>query len=180
MVSYVRSSASSPEKYCATLFGEGTLRMERFYASCPAFTTKAKVPDYLRCYLSELNREGCRICFVTTSPVLPDQELEYLKSVCDWIILRKNAGLDFASWKAGLDSIPVTADFKGVLLTNDSMLGPLRSLDREFSSLHEAKNCCIGMTTAWNLTAFAILLPLSSVGDVHSRECAEVSEGYPC
>ena len=48
----------------------------------------------------------------------------------DVVVLRRpNLGYDFGSWSVALDRFPAIASAARVLLVNDSMVGPLRSLD---------------------------------------------------
>lgn len=57
-----------------------------------------------------------------------------LEAEVDRFIRRPNVGYDFSSWRAGLETIGDLDRFDEVICVNDSVYGPLWSLDRVFDS----------------------------------------------
>ncbi len=110
------------------------------------FDTCGVVYPHVFSYINELNRCGCDVHAVVTSPNLSQGNRDQLVKNCAQVIFRKNRGLDFGSWRAVLDPVKVNKKFRGVLLTNDSILGPLRNLDREFELIRKAGHSVVGMT----------------------------------
>ena len=83
-------------------------------------------------YLNELVRSGFDIVFISTSDAITDGDLKKLSKCCVTIINRENSGYDFYSWKTGLE---IRQDFNmhtGLLLANDSVLGPTFSIKNIF------------------------------------------------
>lgn len=90
-----------------------------------------------------------RIAFVSASPELIDRsdDLELLKNQCDVILVRRNEGYDFGSWRAGIafcDCFIRNADW--LILVNDSCYGPLGSIDHIFAELDCAQGDVVGLT----------------------------------
>jgi lipopolysaccharide biosynthesis protein len=90
------------------------------------FDKNDKVDEYVFGYLSKIRALNFSIVFISASRLsAPDIDRLYV-DCCD-VILRENAGLDFASWSAGIakhrDSITGR-----LLLVNDSVYGPIGSL----------------------------------------------------
>ena len=130
-----------------------------------SFDRNSEVPNYVDAYIRELKSQGCDTCFVSTSPDLPSSVIERLEPSCYRTIHRRNRGLDFASWKLGADLIGSMKGYRGVLLANDSMLGPLRSLEWEFEQIRRPDAVVIGMTDsneyARHLQSYFIYLPMT-------------------
>ena len=62
-------------------------------------------------------------------------------------ILRKpNVGYDFGSWAVGLHTLPVIADARHVILTNDSMAGPFASIRDLLRRCDDARADVTGLT----------------------------------
>ena len=77
-------------------------------------------------YLRKLRDLGFQICIVSNSPIPQTRERE-LREVCEKVILRENTGYDFAMWQRALEEYDLNL-FDELLLTNSSIIGPLRPL----------------------------------------------------
>src|SRR5215218_4427088 len=77
--------------------GESTEKLCLF----ASYTFTSEVAAYVLYYLSELKKEGFTIAFITTSR-LTEASMDKLKSFCALIVERENVGIDFGSWKLGL------------------------------------------------------------------------------
>ena len=97
------------------------------------FDKDAIVDDYVLHYLAALKGLSFSIVFITTSPLSADEQAK-LAGLCDDVILRENAGLDFASWALGLQRYADALDGR-VLLANDSVYAPVGDLPRVFACL---------------------------------------------
>lgn len=84
----------------------------------------SKVDDYVLFYLKSLFDYGCSINFVTTSDI-NQKEQEKLFPYCEKIIIRKNEGIDFGSYKCGIDAIKNIEKYEKLIIANDSVYGPL-------------------------------------------------------
>jgi len=100
-----------------------------------SFSRTGEIADYIFFHLESLKEQNFDIIFVTTAKVISAQSMRRLKSTCIKIIHRKNIGLDFGSWKAGLfySGVELRA-YERLLLANDSCYGPLFPLDAVLQS----------------------------------------------
>lgn len=97
------------------------------------FNKASSVHEYVYHYLSDLRNLGFAIVFISTSPV-DKLNTSKLLSICEDIIVRENKNLDWGGWiEAYLKYHPVNADY--LLLCNDSVFGPIWSLQRFWESL---------------------------------------------
>ncbi len=97
------------------------------------FDRDDKVDAYVLRYLQAIRELGFSIVFISASE-LSTAAIEFLNRLCNDVILRANAGLDFGSWSAGLAKHG--SNFSGrLLLANDSVYGPIGSLASAFNRL---------------------------------------------
>jgi lipopolysaccharide biosynthesis protein len=92
-----------------------------------SFSFSGQVEEYVFYYLDELKKAGFSILFVSTS-TLPESCVHRLSQYTCLIVERENICPDFGSWKAGLSMLN-WEKLDAVLLTNDSVFGPLFNLD---------------------------------------------------
>jgi lipopolysaccharide biosynthesis protein len=112
-------------------------------------------------------RKVCeRIVFVSTS-ALSDLEQSKLTDVVDDVILRENIGHDFGSYQKGLLLLQFM-DYDEILIANDSVYGPLKSLTTIFEEM-SGVDC-----DAWSATSnWAISYHLQSYFIVFRRRILE-------
>ena len=73
--------------------------------------------------------------------------LKRLRQRCVAIIVRRNKGYDFGSWKSGLSLYQTEIKQSAYLiLTNDSLWGPITPLDNLFQEIQQSSADCIGLT----------------------------------
>jgi hypothetical protein len=113
-----------------------------FFAS---YDTTSQLSPFVRLYLEELQRCGFDIVFCTTSPELRPDTLVALSGLCHLVIHRENIGHDFASWKACFQLTPDWRDSESLLITNDSIFGPLYPLSGIFDKMDGSSTPCWGM-----------------------------------
>ncbi len=98
----------------------------------------SQIKDYVLYYLQQLKTVSHKIIFVSTS-TLSIQEQKKLSGIVDKIIIRKNVGYDFHSYKIGIESIECLNSYDNLILCNDSCFGPLFPLTDVFAIMdHQA------------------------------------------
>lgn len=111
-----------------------------------------KIRDYIIYYLEQLQLISDEIIFVSTSP-LDNQEQKKIVPFVAKIIIRKNIGYDFHSYKTGIENIKDLANYDQLILCNDSCYGPLFSLKDIFIQMNNQKVDFWGITSS-NLLKF--------------------------
>jgi lipopolysaccharide biosynthesis protein len=91
------------------------------------------VADHVLHYLGALERAGFSTVVISTA-IMSDDEQAKLRDHCAALIVRENVGLDFGSWMEAFrvyDSLQAEL----LLLTNDSIYGPLKDLGQFINDL---------------------------------------------
>jgi len=129
------------------------------------FDVGNKVDDYVLRYVSELRKLEFSVVFISAAR-LDRSDIERLLVDCCDVILRENAGLDFASWSAGFAKHGPTIGGR-LLLANDSVYGPIGSLSAALDRLTRQPADFYGMVesieVAPHLQSWFILLEPSVV-----------------
>lgn len=93
------------------------------------FSPYPGVHSYVYGYLQALQEAGCDVMLVSTSERLPDPDLQQLQARGVSVIVRRNVGYDFGSWKTAVEVYPgMAADYRTIIFANDSVYGPLTDL----------------------------------------------------
>jgi hypothetical protein len=100
-------------------------------------------------YLDALARAGFNIIFISSSDGISVSDLEKLSRCCMRIINRENKGYDFYGWKTGLEKYARYKEHAGLLLANDSVIGPLFSISDIVTTLENCDADVIGMTDSF-------------------------------
>jgi len=109
------------------------------------FDADGRVSDATLRTLEHLRAVSSAIIFVTTSEPLNVAGLERVKHHAEIAIVRTNIGYDFGSWKVGIaEAGPAAA--KGLILANDSVIGPRSSLTPIFAEMSARPLDLWGMT----------------------------------
>jgi lipopolysaccharide biosynthesis protein len=95
-------------------------------------------------HLEQLVKLGFQIWFVSNSEISAGSRSR-LAAICEKTSVRENSGLDFGMWKHVLDELDLSR-FDELLLTNSSIIGPLRPLAELW------KNPKIAGCDFWGLT----------------------------
>lgn len=106
---------------------------------------RGEVTPYVESYLCALRRDGFDIVLCSTSPQLPPQALQTLLALCCVVIHRENVGYDFYSWKTCFERVADWKSCKGLLLTNDSILGPLKPLSPLWTAIDASEAGLVGL-----------------------------------
>ena len=100
-------------------------------------------------YLNALMLAGFDIVFISSSSMISGSDLEKLSRCCIAIINRENKGYDFYGWKTALEKYPEYREHSGLLLANDSVLGPFFSIDNIIARLEGSEADIVGMTDSF-------------------------------
>ena len=110
-----------------------------------SFHPSSEITPFVLHYLGELRDCGFNIVFCTTSDVVLEDDLLALKDICHKIIHRTNLGYDFASWAACFHVLENSEECSAILLSNDSILGPLKPLSPLFATMDSAEQAFWGL-----------------------------------
>ncbi|HKX52695.1 MAG TPA: rhamnan synthesis F family protein [Nitrosospira sp.] len=100
-------------------------------------------------YLNALMLAGFDIVFISSSSMISGTDLEKLSRCCVAIINRENKGYDFYGWKTALEKYPEYREHSGLLLANDSVLGPFFSIANIIARLEGSEADIVGMTDSF-------------------------------
>lgn len=104
---------------------------------------------HTRRYLAALADQGLSIVFVSNSS-LDHESQEYVLSVCSRMIIRKNVGYDFSAYRDSIFEIKsICHDIDILILTNDSVFGPITPLAKLFDSFDFCRADIWGATDSW-------------------------------
>jgi len=93
------------------------------------FDAGGEVGEATQGYLAALRAAGLSVLLVSNSGTLRPAALEALHRLCDGVLVRRNFGLDFSAWRAGLEHWQLPrANTRSLLLLNDSLAGPFAPL----------------------------------------------------
>jgi lipopolysaccharide biosynthesis protein len=102
------------------------------------FNARGHVCAHVHRYISELSSLGCRIAFISNSPVRQEDRLMIEKNKGVYRIAeRENKGNDFGAWQWAFANGVIPEDTDLLLLTNDSIFGPLFPLEPLFQKMHD-------------------------------------------
>jgi lipopolysaccharide biosynthesis protein len=106
------------------------------------FDPHGVVDPYVVYYLKALHQLGATIVFVSGSPRLVPESVEPIRPLCAGIYTRRTLSLDFGSWHLAHRILAShgwsLGHFDRLVLTNDSVYGPLFSLEEMWSSFRGA------------------------------------------
>jgi rhamnosyltransferase len=101
------------------------------------FDPDDRIDDYVLRYVEALNALGAEIIFCTASENVPESEIDKLRPLCQSIVVRRNIGYDFASYRTGLQEAGDLSRYDSVILANDSVYGPLTDLKAVFAAMSD-------------------------------------------
>lgn len=110
------------------------------------------IDPYVLFHLKEIARAGFDIILISTSAQLEKRDLNAVLPLCRAVVHRRNIGLDFASWKVGIELTGGCAGYDRILLTNDSIFGPLRELSPILQTFESSNARICGLTESLEIT----------------------------
>ena len=109
-----------------------------------------EVRDHVLHQVRSLVAAGMSVLFVTNSGKLRPSSAEALKAICAGIVVRRNVGYDFGAWREGFEQLGLPRpDTTMVTMANDSVYGPLRSLNELFAAVDFGVADVWGCTDSW-------------------------------
>lgn len=104
------------------------------------FDARGRVADYVLHHLDALTSCGLSVVFITTSEHLDASALRDLAPRCWLVAKRRNIGLDIGGWPCAKrlyeeQSGSLLANASQIVITNDSVFGPLQPLTPIFQSM---------------------------------------------
>lgn len=140
---------TSPQRAEATVLHLGPKRASKL-AILAHFDVHGRIDAYALHYLEALTRCGFDAVLVSTCASLDNEDLQRAKAVCRGVMTRTNRGIDFGSWKAGLATLPDWQQYQHLLIANDSVFGPLFSLEPLFARATALNVDVVGMTDSYD------------------------------
>jgi hypothetical protein len=90
---------------------------------------------------------GFAVVFITAAPAVCEPDWQAMRGIATLLVHRRNAGRDFGAWKDVLGkALSLVPDAQELLLTNDSILGPILPLDPLWPVLRAAGEGMVGLT----------------------------------
>jgi rhamnosyltransferase len=102
------------------------------------YDPKGIVEEYVLYYLKALKKICSTLIVVSTAPLSKDEQ-QKIHDISDKLICRENIGYDFYSYKVGIKSLALK-DYDEIIICNDSVYGPLSSIEECFLDM-ENTNC---------------------------------------
>lgn len=94
-----------------------------------AWSPRSVVSDMVFAQLRAYRDAGFAVVFVSMSDLIAEADAARLRECCPVVIRRASRGRDFGAWAEALGLLgPETDGLDALLLTNDSVLGPIRPL----------------------------------------------------
>jgi lipopolysaccharide biosynthesis protein len=109
-----------------------------------------EVREHVLHQVRSLASVGMSVLFVSNAGQLRPAALEALKLVCAGILVRRNVGYDFGAWREGFEQLGLPrANTTMVVMANDSVYGPIRSLSEMFAAVDFEVADVWGATDSW-------------------------------
>ncbi|MBR0904599.1 rhamnan synthesis F family protein [Bradyrhizobium liaoningense] len=131
------------------------------------FDVQNKLDKHVLYYLSALADEGFSIVLITSNMELDAESFAAAREICAAVVHRENKGYDFAGWSTAIQVFRGIYKANQILLANDSVYGPMRSLASIFETM-ERKPCDFwGITESleveWHLQSYFLLFTRAAV-----------------
>src|SRR5262249_41047864 len=92
------------------------------------------------------------VILVTACPVLAEAGVRAASAYCSRLVFRENLGRDFGAFRVGLARAGDLAARQELILTNDSVYGPLADLVGGFSDMERRADLDLwGLTNSWDV-----------------------------
>lgn len=108
------------------------------------------VRDHVMHQVSSLAQAGLSVVFVTNAGFLRPAAMARLQAVCAGVLIRRNVGYDFGAWREGFEVLRLPRpDTEMVVMANDSVYGPIHSLQGLLGSIDFTQADIWGCTESW-------------------------------
>lgn len=114
------------------------------------YDNNEQIKDYVLFYLSKIKEIGFDIIFISTAPISDKVSYKKLNQLCNVVIHRDNIGYDFGSWAEGIKYLKnKNILLEKLLVANDSVYGPLYSLENIINSFEKSSADFYGLTDSY-------------------------------
>ena len=142
-----RESKRSENRIRRCYAGQQATRAGNGLAIYAHYSQAGHVHEMILRQLALYGEAGFDIVFVTMSDRLDEDDIRNLLPLARLIIHRRSFGRDFGAWRDAADLAVKALGLPGeLLLVNDSVLGPLRPIDRLIERMREHGPGLIGLT----------------------------------
>lgn len=108
------------------------------------------VRDHVLHQVRSLTEAGLSVVFVTNSGFLRPVALAKLQELCAGVLIRANVGYDFGAWREGFEILQLPRpNTEMVMMANDSVYGPICSIDELLATIDFKKADIWGCTESW-------------------------------
>jgi lipopolysaccharide biosynthesis protein len=108
-----------------------------------------RIDDHVLHHVRALRSIDAEVIFLTSCDRLQEGEITRLNPYCSRVLFRKNEGRDFGAWRVGLSLAGDLRHYDEIILTNDSVYGPLFPLQESFSRMGSSDCALWGITDSW-------------------------------
>jgi hypothetical protein len=111
---------------------------------------RGEVRPYVLHYVRKLQEAGLSVLFVSNAGRLKPEAIDSITPYIAGLLVRRNIGYDFAAMREGLTHFALPrANTEMVILTNDSVYGPLGPLDDMLARIDFSEAEFWGATESW-------------------------------
>jgi len=106
-----------------------------------------RISGMVRQQVTAYAEAGFAVVFITAAPTISEPDWQAMQGLAALLIHRRNAGRDFGGWKDAVGkALQLMPDAEELLLTNDSILGPILPLEPLWPVLRAAGEGLVGLT----------------------------------
>ncbi|TGM96650.1 hypothetical protein EHR10_18140 [Leptospira yasudae] len=120
------------------------------------YSSTGIVHQYFLYYIEKLKDCGFDVVVCSSTAIL-ETEIVKLKESAVGILFQENYGWDFGLWKSALlrfkNEIRLRTQLKSILITNDSVYGPLTDLNSIFSEMQDKEIDLWGMSESFEVSS---------------------------
>jgi hypothetical protein len=147
--SYLRSFARR-KRHVIRVWPEGEIEPGKHVALFVHFDRRERLAEHALAYVRELHANGFSVIFVSNAGRMSEESLTLLKPICRAVIVRRNVGYDFGALREALDLLELPrANTERLLITNDSVYGPLAPIATMMARIDFGKADLWGTTDSW-------------------------------
>lgn len=96
------------------------------------------VHAYVFAMIDSFLQADCDVILISTSQCIEPAVINRLQALNVSVIVRRNIGYDFGSWRVAIDTYPeMTQDYATIIFANDSVYGPLTDLSPVLSAMEQ-------------------------------------------
>lgn len=110
------------------------------------------IDEHVIFYIKSLYAEDFDVIFVSTCENMQVKELNKLRDITSAVIIRKNVGYDFGSYKTGLIQCQDISNYNSLIITNDSIFAPILPLASMITSIKNTEYDICGMTDNYEIS----------------------------